>query len=216
MFGDTQADESDLFGGQNFLSPELAQATIDGYNRKIKQIDEEIKRLESSLERANEVKQTEIGTPAMESPENRTEQEEQKPTETREELDKRLMEERRQRILAEGTSFDKPFGLVPVSETMTAEDIEANVGRIVQGLKDNEGSGNLNEFYGYAYQGAFRKNAGQQVRVYLLSLDRVVPKETLKAWYDSHGLKTIDDLVAYGEKLYDETKNYSDNENIST
>ena len=140
--------------------------------------------------------------------EDRTDRTDKQPTkpESREELDRRLAEELRQRILAEGTEYDQPFGLVPVSETMTAEDIETNVGRIVQGLKDNEGSGNLNEFYGYAYQGAFRKNAGQQVRVYLLSLGRVVPKETLKAWYDSHGLKTIDDLVSFGERLYDETQ----------
>lgn len=61
LFGDTQADEGDLFGGQNFLSPELAQTTIDGYNRQIKQIDEQIAKLEASLKRAEEVKQTEIG-----------------------------------------------------------------------------------------------------------------------------------------------------------
>lgn len=67
LFGDTQADKNDLFGGQNFLSPELAQATIDGYNKKIKQIDDEIKRLESSLERAKEVTQTEIGEGEIES-----------------------------------------------------------------------------------------------------------------------------------------------------
>lgn len=61
LFGDTQADEGDLFGGQNFLSPELAQTTIDGYNRQIKQIDEQIAKLEASLKRASSVRQTEIG-----------------------------------------------------------------------------------------------------------------------------------------------------------
>lgn len=61
LFGDTQADEGDLFGGQNFLSPELAQTTIDGYNRQIKQIDEQIAKLEASLKRASSVKQTELG-----------------------------------------------------------------------------------------------------------------------------------------------------------
>lgn len=68
MFGDTQADESDLFGGQNFLSPELAQATIDGYNRQIKQIDEQIAKLEASLKRAEGVTQTEIGEAAGVAP----------------------------------------------------------------------------------------------------------------------------------------------------
>lgn len=205
LFGDTQADESDLFGGQNFLSPELAQATIDGYNRQIRQIDDRIAKLEASLKRAGEVKQTEIGTPAMESPENRTEQEEQKPTETREELDKRLMEERRQRILTEGTSFDKPFGLVPVSETMTVEDIDTNMQRIAEGLKANEGNKDFGNFYGFAYQGNFKENAGQQVHQYFYSLGGVVPNETLNAWAEKHGIKSKEDVVEYGKKLYDET-----------
>lgn len=61
LFGDTQADEGDLFGGQNFLSPELAQTTIEGYKRQIQQIDEQIAKLEASLKRASSVKQTEIG-----------------------------------------------------------------------------------------------------------------------------------------------------------
>ena len=60
LFGDTQADESNLFPDQNFLSPELAQATIDGYNRQIKQIDEQIARLESSLRNAEGVRQAEM------------------------------------------------------------------------------------------------------------------------------------------------------------
>lgn len=69
LFGDTQAEESDLFGGQNFLSPELAQATIDGYNRQIKQIDEQIAKLEASLKRAEGVTQTEIEEAADVAPE---------------------------------------------------------------------------------------------------------------------------------------------------
>ena len=69
LFGDTQADENDLFGGQSFLSPELAQATIDGYNRQIKQIDEQIAKLEASLKRADGVTQTEIEQTAEVAPE---------------------------------------------------------------------------------------------------------------------------------------------------
>jgi len=68
LFGDTQADENDLFGGQSFLSPELAQATIDGYNRQIKQIDEQIAKLEASLKRAEGVTQTEIEEAAEVAP----------------------------------------------------------------------------------------------------------------------------------------------------
>ena len=203
LFGDTQADESDLFGGQNFLSPELAQATIDGYNRQIRQIDDRIAKLEASLKRAGEVKQTEIGTPAMESPENRTEQGGQKPTETREELDRRLMEERKQRILTEGTSYDKPFGLVPVSETMTVEDIDTNMQRIAEGLKANEGNKDFGNFYGFAYQGNFKENLGQQLKGYYQSLTGVVDPKTLMAWAGSHGFKTYDDVVEYGKGLYD-------------
>lgn len=69
LFGDTQADENDLFEGQSFLSPELAQATIDGYNRQIKQIDEQIAKLEASLKRAEGVTQTEIEQTAEVAPE---------------------------------------------------------------------------------------------------------------------------------------------------
>lgn len=113
--------------------------------------------------------------------------------------EQRLQEERKQRILAEGTSYEKPFGLTPVSETMTPEEIGANVRRIVEGLKENEGSG---AFEGFAYNGNYKKNAGHQVDEYLVSLSGVVPDETLRQWYESEGLKSRDDLRRLGEGLY--------------
>ena len=125
--------------------------------------------------------------------------------ETREELDRRLMEERKQRILAEGTSFDKPFGLVPVSETMTVEDIDTNMQRIAEGLKANEGNKDFGNFYGFAYQGNFKENLGQQLKNYYQSLTGAVDPKTLMAWAGSHGFKTYDDVVEYGKGLYDET-----------
>lgn len=125
--------------------------------------------------------------------------------ETREELDRRLMEERKQRILAEGTSFDKPFGLVPVSETMTVEDIDTNMQRIAEGLKANEGNKDFGNFYGFAYQGNFKENLGQQLKNYYQSLTGAVDPKTLMAWAGSHGFKTYDDVVEYGKGLYDKT-----------
>ena len=76
--------------------------------------------------------------------------------------------------------------------------------RIVEGLKANEGNGNLDSFEGFAYNGNYKKNAGHQVDEYLVSLAGVVPDETLRQWYESEGLKTRDDLRAFGEKLYAE------------
>ena len=92
LFGDTQAEESDLFGGQNFLSPELAQATIDGYNRQIKQIDEQIAKLEASLKRAEGVTQTEIEEAAEVAPED-IEVASANPADTETKVEKGLTEE---------------------------------------------------------------------------------------------------------------------------
>lgn len=142
------------------------------------------------------------GQPAGEPAEAVGEQPAGEVAESREERDKRLEEERKQRILDEGTGYDKPFGLTPVSETMTADEIGANVRRIVEGLKANEGNGTLDTFEGFAYNGNYKKNAGHQVDEYLLSLTGVVPDATLRQWYESEGLKTRDDIRALGEKLY--------------
>ena len=49
-------------------------------------------------------------------------------------------DERKQRILSEGTDFDKPFGLIPVSEIKNADEIQANIEKIIATLKANEGS----------------------------------------------------------------------------
>ena len=125
--------------------------------------------------------------------------------EKRAELEKRLAEERKQRILSEGTSFDKVFDLIPVSEDMTVEDIDTNVQRLVSGLKQNEGNKELDSYYGFAYNNDFKKNAGNQTYEYIYSLGDVIPDETLKAWADKHGFKTKEDIIDYGKKLYTET-----------
>ena len=122
---------------------------------------------------------------------------------SREELDEMLLLERKERILSEGTEFDKAFALTPVSEITGADDIDANVGKLAAGLKQHEGDGTLNTFEGFAYQGAYGKNAGRQIEGYLNALSGVVPDGILEAWYERHGLSTHDDVQGYGEKLYE-------------
>gem|GEM_PF-5313572 len=122
---------------------------------------------------------------------------------SREELDEMLLLERKERILSDGTEFDKAFVLTPVSEITGADDIDANVGKLAGGLKQHEGDGTLNTFEGFAYQGAYGKNAGRQIEGYLNALSGVVPDGILEAWYERHGLSTHDDVQGYGEKLYE-------------
>ena len=125
---------------------------------------------------------------------------------SRRELDEMLSLERKERILREGSGFDAAFGLKPVSEISSADDIDANIGKIVDGLKRHEGDGTLDVFEGFAYQGAYKKNTGHQVGSYLTVLTGVVPNDILKSWADGHGVKTHNDVLAYGERLYDEAK----------
>ena len=122
------------------------------------------------------------------------------------ELDEMLLLERKERILREGSGLDTPFGLKPVSEISSADDIDANIGKIVEGLKRHEGDGTLDNFEGFAYQGAYKKNAGHQVDGYLKALTGVVPGDIMESWADGHGVKTHNDVLAYGERLYDEAK----------
>ena len=126
--------------------------------------------------------------------------EEEQPEKVRREAERRAR--RREEILREGTGHDDYFGLIPVSETMTAEGIETNVRRIVEGLKEREKSGTFDGFNGFAYNGNYKRNAGYQVMEYLISLDDVVPDETLRQWAATHDIETNDDVRAYGEKLY--------------
>lgn len=120
----------------------------------------------------------------------------------RRELEEMLTLERKDRILREGTYYDKPFGLKPAGEISSAEDIEENIAKIIKGLKTNEGDGRFKDFEGFAYGGNYAKNAGRQIDEYLQALIDVIPFDITKAWCESHGLETHDDVYSYGEKLY--------------
>lgn len=125
---------------------------------------------------------------------------------SREERDELRILERKERILLNGTGFDKDFGLKPVREISSVEDIDANISKIVNGLKQHEGDGSFNSFEGFAYHGAYKENAGHQVQGYLNALSGVIPDDLGRVWLDNHGLKTEEDLRAYGESLYDNAK----------
>lgn len=120
----------------------------------------------------------------------------------RRELEEVLTLERKDRILREGTYYDKSFGLKPVREISSADDIDENVSKIIKGLKDHEGDGRFKDFEGFAYGGNYAKNAGRQIDEYLQALIDVIPFDITKAWCESHGLETHDDVYSYGEKLY--------------
>ena len=124
----------------------------------------------------------------------------------RRELEEMLTLERKDRILRDGTYYDKPFGLKPAGEISSAEDIEENIAKIVKGLKANEGDGRFKDFGGFAYGGNYAKNAGRQIDEYLQALIDVIPSDITKAWCESHGLETHDDVYSYGEKLYNSEK----------
>ena len=118
------------------------------------------------------------------------------------ELEEMLALERKERILREGTYYDKPFGLKPVREISSAEDVEENIAKIIKGLKTNEGDGRFKDFEGFSYGGNYDKNAGRQIDEYLQALIDVIPFDITKAWCESHGLETHDDVYSYGESLY--------------
>ena len=120
----------------------------------------------------------------------------------RRELEEVLTLERKERILREGTYYDKPFGLKPASEISSAEDVEENIAKIIKGLKTNEGDGRFKDFEGFSYGGNYAKNAGRQIDEYLQALIDVIPFDITKAWCESHGLETHDDVYSYGERLY--------------
>ena len=124
----------------------------------------------------------------------------------RRELEEMLTLERKDRILHEGTYYDKPFGLKPASEISSADDIEDNIAKIVKGLKAHEGDGRFKDFEGFAYGGNYAKNAGRQIDEYLQALIDVIPSDITKAWCESHGLETHEDAYSYGEKIYNAKK----------
>lgn len=119
-------------------------------------------------------------------------------------------DERRQRILKNGTGFEKPFVLSMPRHITTIEEIQRNIGHIIDGLIQHEGDGTLRNFEGFAADGKYSRNAGEQIREYLISLDGVIPWRLLQLWANSNNLKTYDDIVAYGKKLYEERKKKSE------
>ena len=129
----------------------------------------------------------------------------------RRELEEMLTLERKDRILREGTYYDKPFGLKPVREISRAEDIDENVSKIIKGLKAHEGDGRFKDFEGFSYGGNYAKNAGRQIDEYLQALIDVIPFDITKAWCESHGLETHDDVYSYGERLYNAEKTEGQN-----
>ena len=129
----------------------------------------------------------------------------------RRELEEMLTLERKDRILHEGTYYDKPFGLKPASEISSADDIEDNIAKIVKGLKAHEGDGRFKDFEGFAYGGNYAKNAGRQIDEYLQTLIDVISSDITKAWCESHGLETHDDVFSYGQSLYKAEKTEGQN-----
>jgi len=122
--------------------------------------------------------------------------------------EKKKREERKNRILAEGTGFDESFGLKSVKDINSENDILSNIGKILQTLKANEGNGKYKTFEGFAYEGKFAKNAGEQIKQYMLALD-VLPEKLQKRFYEKNGIKTYEDIIKWGEKQY---KNISSEE----
>lgn len=121
--------------------------------------------------------------------------------ETREELEIRLLEERKQRILTEGTGFDKEFGLIPPSEIKSSEEILLNIDKILSTLKANEGNKKYDIFEGYAYKENYTKNAGEQIRGYFHALD-VLPNEIRKDFASKINANTQQKLMDWASKKY--------------
>lgn len=187
------------------VSREEFKKWVDSSHRKTKAFADykSVQTTEGQNEAAAPVSEENNGTDGTNRTDNQAEETvTEQPKESREELDKRLMEERKQRILAEGTSFDKPFGLIAVSDDMSVEDIEANAQRIISVLKANRGNGKFKSFEGFVYDGSYGNNAGHQVYGYLYALNGVVKPSVIQAWFDGHGFNGLADIVRWGRKQY--------------
>ncbi len=130
----------------------------------------------------------------------------------------RLEQERRERILREGTGFDKAFGLVAPKDITSPQQITDNIEAIVRGLALAEKAlgekGNINaadithplsNYNGWVYGEGHIANARHQIEGYLQSLD-VLDPVILIEWQKQLGIKTYGDLRNYIEKIYNETK----------
>lgn len=187
------------------VSREEFKKWVDSSHRKTKAFADykSVQTTEGQNEAAAPVSEDNNGTDGTNRTDNQAEETvTEQPKESREELDKRLNAERKQRILSEGTSFDKPFGLIAVSEDMSVEDIEANAQRIISVLKANRGNGKFKSFEGFVYGGSYGNNAGHQVYGYLYALNGVVKPSVIQAWFDGHGFNGLADIVRWGRKQY--------------
>ena len=130
----------------------------------------------------------------------------------------RLEQERRERILREGTGFDKAFGLVAPKDITSPQQITDNIEAIVRGLALAEKAlgekGNINaadithplsNYNGWVYGEGHIANARHQIEGYLQSLD-VLDPAILREWQKQLGIKTYGDLRNYIEKVYNKTK----------
>ncbi len=130
----------------------------------------------------------------------------------------RLEQERRERILREGTSFDKAFGLVAPKDITSPQQITDNIQAIVEGLalaekalgeKGNSNAADtthpLHDFSGWVYGEGHNANAQHQIEGYLTALDVLDPAIT-NEWQKQTGLKTYGDLRKYVEKIYNKAK----------
>ncbi len=130
----------------------------------------------------------------------------------------RLEQERRERILREGTSYDKAFGLVAPKDITSPQQITDNIQAIVEGLalaekalgeKGNSNAADtthpLHDFSGWVYGEGHNANAQHRIEGYLTALDVLDPAIT-NEWQKQTGLKTYDDLRKYVEKIYNEAK----------
>jgi len=132
----------------------------------------------------------------------------------------RLKQERRERILREGTGFDKAFGLVSPKDITSPQQITDNIEAIVKGLAlaekalGEKGNTNTNtadithplsNYNGWVYGEGHIANAQHQIEGYLQALD-VLDPAILNEWQKQLGIKTYGDLRNYVEKIYNETK----------
>lgn len=139
-------------------------------------------------------------------------------TEDAYEAARRLEQERRERILREGTFFDEDFGLVAPKDITSPQQITDNIEAIVRGLAlaekalGEKGKTNttdtahpLSNYSGWVYGNGHIANAQHQIEGYLQALD-VLDHAITNKWQKQIGIKTYGDLRNYVEKIYNEAK----------
>ena len=122
VFGDIKTIGEKL-GTQPF-DVNNAKRVIEGYKAEISRKEKEIETLTKAGETGAKeaAAQQELVIPATTKV---------SPLEKKLALAEQMKKERKDRILSEGTNFDKPFHLIPVNEIKTADDILANAEKII-------------------------------------------------------------------------------------